>query len=55
MKLEDTDELTGTREMKIKVPAKLHAKLWSIKIVEGQDIQDMVTEAVRAYLEDRDP
>lgn len=42
--------LDGLREMKVKIPLKLHVSLHSLKLLSGRQISDIVTEALLAYM-----
>lgn len=42
--------LDGVREMKVKIPLKLHVSLHSLKLLSGRQISDIVTEALLAYM-----
>lgn len=41
--------LEGEKEMKVKIAARLHVQLHSLKILEGKPIHETVTEALEAY------
>ena len=47
--------LDGVREMKVKIPLRLHVSLHSMKLLSGRQISDIVTEALVAYLAERRP
>lgn len=42
--------LDGVREMKVKIPLRLHVSLHSLKLLSGRQISDIVTEALQAYM-----
>ena len=37
------------REVKVRIPVRLHLKLHTIKVLTGKPISDCVTEALEAY------
>lgn len=43
-------KLEGVREMKVKIPLRLHISLHSLKLLSGRQISDIVTEALQNYL-----
>lgn len=47
----DMDE---RREMKVQVPVRIRVKLHGLKILEGKNISETVTEALEEYLSDFD-
>jgi hypothetical protein len=42
--------LDGVREMKVKIPLRLHVSLHSLKLLSGRQISDIVTEALTTYM-----
>lgn len=42
--------LDRVKEMKVKVPARIHLRLHSMKILTGKGISDAVVDALEAYL-----
>jgi hypothetical protein len=42
--------LDGVREMKVKIPLRLHISLHSLKLLSGRQLSEIVTEALVAYL-----
>ncbi|MCA1813440.1 MAG: hypothetical protein LC624_05760 [Halobacteriales archaeon] len=42
--------LDGVREMKVKIPLRLHISLHSMKLLSGRQLSDIVTEALVAYM-----
>jgi len=48
---EETD-LSEPKTMKVSLPARLHLKLHSVKILTGETISDMVEEAVESYFDE---
>ncbi|HUR69505.1 MAG TPA: hypothetical protein VM370_09690 [Candidatus Thermoplasmatota archaeon] len=38
-----------TKEMKVKIPARLHVQLQTLKILQGRSIQETVTAALEQY------
>lgn len=42
--------LEGVREMKVKIPLRLHVSLHSLKLLSGRQISDIVTEALQTYM-----
>lgn len=42
-------EPDGLKEIRIKIPAALHVKLHSIRLLKGKSISDAVTEALQEY------
>ena len=48
--LDNSDgKIPGEKEMKVKIAARLHVQLHSLKILEGKPIHETVTEALEAY------
>lgn len=47
----DDKDLDERKEMKVQVPVRIRVKLHGLKILEGKNISETVTEALRAYLE----
>lgn len=42
--------LDGVREMKVKIPLRLHVSLHSLKLLSGRQISEIVTEALITYM-----
>ena len=42
--------LDGVREMKVKIPLRLHVSLHSLKLLSGRQISEIVTEALVTYM-----
>lgn len=49
---EEKANLEEPRTLKISLPARLHLKLHSLKILSGTNISETVEDALVAYLED---
>ncbi|MDX1611421.1 MAG: hypothetical protein R3185_03565 [Candidatus Thermoplasmatota archaeon] len=48
-------ELARRKELKVQVPTELYIKLHQNKILTGTLMSEMVTEALRAYMEEAMP
>lgn len=54
MKIHEGDaDLSERKTLKVSVPAKLHLKLHSVKILKGENISDTVEAALGEYFDDR--
>lgn len=42
-------DLSGDKELKVKIATRLHVQLHHMKIVHGKRIQDTVAEALESY------
>jgi hypothetical protein len=42
--------LDGVREMKVKIPVRLHISLHGLKLLSGRPLSDIVTEALQGYV-----
>ena len=40
------------KDLKVRIPVRLHIKLHSVKVLTGKHISDSITEALDAYFED---
>lgn len=45
-------DLDETKTLKVTLPASLHLKLHSLKVLSGKNISETVEEAVEAHLDD---
>lgn len=45
--------LDGVREMKVKIPLRLHISLHGLKLLSGRQLSDIVTEALTAYMSEQ--
>lgn len=53
MRIRDQEkDLSEPKTLKVSLPARLHLKLHSLKILTGETISDTVQEAVESYFED---
>jgi hypothetical protein len=50
----DEDELAEDKQLKVKLPLRMHLRLHSIKVLRGENISDQVTEALADYLDGLD-
>lgn len=50
----DDDDLAEDKQLKVKLPLRLHLRLHSVKVLTGQNISDQVAEALASYLDDMD-
>lgn len=50
----DDDDLAEDKQLKVKLPLRLHLRLHSVKVLTGQNISDQVAEALAKYLDDVD-
>lgn len=54
MKIHEGDaDLSERKTLKVSVPAKLHLRLHSVKILKGENISDTVEAALGEYFDDR--
>lgn len=49
----ETKDLSEPKTLKVSLPARLHLKLHSLKILSGTTISDTVEEALDAYFDER--
>lgn len=53
MNLDDADvDLDESKTLKVTLPASMHLKLHSLKVLTGTNISETVQEAVEAHLSD---
>lgn len=54
MRIKNADkDLSEPKTLKVSLPARLHLKLHSLKILSGTTISDTVEEALDEYFEER--
>lgn len=50
---EDEDTIDGEKQLKVKIPVRMHVRLHTLKILTGETISDTVAEALEAYFRRR--
>lgn len=50
----DDEDLAEDKQLKVKLPLRMHLRLHSVKVLTGETISDQVSEALASYLEDMD-
>jgi predicted DNA-binding protein len=50
----DDDQLAEDKQLKVKLPLRMHLRLHSVKVLTGQNISEQVAEALAEYLDDMD-
>lgn len=51
----DAADLERTRELKVRIPVRIHLQLMSLKLLTGKQMSDAVAEALDAYFAKFEP